>query len=161
MFCINCSKAATRVINSRTSKKTPLVWRRRLCLGCDHRFTTHEIPSTESIVVSSRHPSNPPVPFSPGRLLLSIAQAFAHDPERGKQASWDLTQTVIMKLFLDTHRQLTTEDIATVTHQVLDRFDPAAGAQYALTHHLLTSVRRRGRPSFGAGAASRAHEKPQ
>lgn len=99
-------------------------------------------------------------PFNQGKLVISIARAFAHDLAKGKTSAWDLAQTVSSQLFLKTHTQLTTAGIAQATHEVLDRFDQTAAAQYALAHGLMASLRRRGRPSFGAASgASPAPEK--
>lgn len=152
MFCINCSNTDTKVTNSRPSKKTPQIWRRRRCPVCKYTFTTDELPRMIDIVVRDTH--NTHQPFNPGILIVSITKAFAHDPSRGAASAWDLAQTIISHLFLETYTQLTTDMIARTTYEVLDRYDPTAAAQYALSHQLMTSLRRRGRPSFGAASAA-------
>lgn len=152
MFCIKCLHNNTFVTNSRPSKKHPQVWRRRMCPVCKFVFTTDELPRSTDIPVYSDTTGATNLPFNPGKLLLSITRAFAHDQEKGVRVSWDLLQTVTSELLLDTPRHLTTRAIAAKTHTILDRFDPTAAAQYALSHQLITSLRRRGRPSFGASA---------
>lgn len=46
MNCTKCGKA-TRVINSRPVKRNG-VRRRRLCMTCEHRFTTVEVVDEQS-----------------------------------------------------------------------------------------------------------------
>ena len=45
---------------------------------------------------------------------------------------------------------LSTADIAHTTHQILKRYDPVAALQYGARHGMVTSLRRRGRPSTTA-----------
>lgn len=146
MFCINCFHPKTAVTNSRPHKKTPSIWRRRTCPKCSATFTTHERPTLRD---------NQPVykqdgstePFNPGKLLLSIAGAFAHNKESATYDSWWLTETVEEILATDV-KNITPDDIAAVTHAVLGRYDELAAIQYAAQQQLVTSLRRRGRPSL-------------
>lgn len=147
MFCINCFHTNTSVTNSRPHKKQPVVWRRRTCTNCGVTFTTLERPSLadNTPVYAS---DGTATSFNLGRLIISIAAAFAHDPTQAKEASLWLAQTVENTL----STQLTTitpQDIEVVTHQTLKRFDELAAVQYAAKHQLITSTRRRaGRPSL-------------
>jgi transcriptional repressor NrdR len=146
MFCINCFHKNTAVINSRPHKKQPLVWRRRQCSECGTTFTTHERPSltdNKPVVL----PSGKTDTFNLGRLIISIARAFTHAPEQGKQSSLGLAQTI--EDILSTEQTvITPEDIEVTAHTVLKRFDELAALQYAAQHGLISSVRRRGRPSL-------------
>jgi len=87
------------------------------------------------------------MPFSIGRLTISIAAAFTHNPTLGKSHSFDLATTVEQHLATD-YPQPSVDDIAAVTHTVLKRYDELAALQYAAQHGLVTNVRRRGRPSI-------------
>ncbi|MFZ1360932.1 MAG: hypothetical protein WAS27_02835 [Candidatus Saccharimonadales bacterium] len=135
----------TKVINSRTSKKRPLVWRRRQGVTSGTIFTTYERPS----LADNRPvllPGGAEDTFNLGRLILSIAAAFSHNPRAARYDSLWLAQTVEEQLFIDSV-DLTPPTIAQATYTVLRRFDELAAIQYAAKHHLITSVRRRGRPS--------------
>lgn len=159
MFCINCGHTETRVSNSRPAKKAPHVWRRRQCLVCKHAFTTDEAPRLTDWSVTPRTPQGVASSFNPGKLLISIAAAFAHDQEKGTQSAWPLTQTVMTKIIQNApHAQLTAERILLTTHETLAAYDQAAAAQYALSHQMITSLKRRGRPSFAAAPASSVPE---
>lgn len=145
MFCINCFHPTTNVTNSRGKKKHALVWRRRHCPNCGHTFTTHEKPSLEDNQ-KVHLPSGKVASFNIGHLILSIAKAFTHSEKMAKNHSLALAETVEEKL--STQKQIITpEEIAAVTHAVLRQFDELAALQYAAQHDLITSIRKRGRPS--------------
>jgi transcriptional repressor NrdR len=146
MFCINCFHKNTAVSNSRPHKKQPQVWRRRTCKKCGTIFTTYERPSLAD---------NKPVYISPGKtdafnlgkLIISISKAFTHTPKEAEYNALWLAQTI--EDTLSTQREIITpEDIAAITHGVLKRFDELAAVQYAARHRLISSTRRRGRPSW-------------
>ena len=42
MRCPKCDNLEDRVIDSRSASNGGVIRRRRLCLGCNHRFTTYE-----------------------------------------------------------------------------------------------------------------------
>jgi transcriptional repressor NrdR len=156
MFCINCFRSTTQVINSRAHKKRALIWRRRRCFHCGKTFTTHERPSLidNKKVYISETPEN----FSLGRLVLSIAGAFTHSPTDAKEYAYHLAQTVEDLLSTQT-QTITPAEIAATTHTVLKRFDELAALQYAASHQLIVSTRRRGRPSV-AWHAPQSDESP-
>lgn len=151
MFCINCFHKNTRVGNSRPHKKQPSIWRRRTCPQCGATFTTYERPSLAD---------NTPIQladgqtdtFNLGRLIISIAACFTHNPSAGTyQALW-LAQTVEATLSTEHTTSLTPEDIEATTHQVLRRYDEMAAIQYAAKHNLIYATRKPGRPSVRAHA---------
>lgn len=145
MFCINCFHPTTKVTNSRANKKAPLVWRRRHCLNCGTTFTTRERPSLEENK-KVLYPHGQEV-FNLGRLTLSIAKAFTHSEEEAKNNALWLAQSV--EDILSSQREtITPEDIEATTHAVLKRYDELSAIQYAAQHGLITSVKRRGRPSL-------------
>ncbi|MFI5212343.1 MAG: hypothetical protein ACHQTE_00065 [Candidatus Saccharimonadales bacterium] len=152
MFCINCFHTNTSVANSRPNKKQPSVWRRRSCKNCGTIFTTYERPSLADNT-SITLPDGQTDTFNLGKLILSIAGSFTHSPRDGEYSALWLAQTV--EDTLSTQRQvISPDDIAATTHQMLKKFDELAAIQYAARHNLISSTRKRGRPSL------RAHEQP-
>lgn len=146
MFCINCFHANTQIKNSRPHKKRPSVWRRRHCVNCESSFTTLEQPSlTDNTPVWRTDGTKSS--FNIGRLVISIADAFSHNPDQGKDQALRLAQTVEGLLSSD-YAVISTDDIEAVAHQVLRRFDELAAIQYAAKHQLIVSAKRRGRPSI-------------
>jgi transcriptional regulator NrdR family protein len=146
MFCVNCFHPSTIVTNSRASKKQPSVWRRRKCARCGTTFTTYERPSlAENKKVHL--PNSKDERFNLGKLTLSIAKAFTHAPKEAQYHSLHLAETV--EDILSSQREvITPDDITATTHQVLKRYDEMAAMQYSIQHTLITSTRRRGRPSL-------------
>lgn len=146
MFCINCFYPTTQVRNSRPHKKEPLVWRRRHCNKCKMTFTTREYPS----LIDNKKvnlPDGTIEEFNLGCLTLSIAKAFTHSEKDAKYSSFWLAQSV--ESILSHQREtITPGDIEAITHATLKRFDELAAVQYAAQHGLISSVRRRGRPSL-------------
>jgi transcriptional repressor NrdR len=146
MFCINCFHKNTAVTNSRPNKKQPQIWRRRKCPECGTVFTTHERPS-----LADNKPVHLPAgrvdSFNLGKLIISIANAFTHAPDEAKYNALWLAQTVEDTLSTEL-KTITPEDIEVITHQTLQRFDELAAMQYAMQHKLISSTRRRGRPSL-------------
>jgi transcriptional repressor NrdR len=146
MFCINCFNPRTNVTNSRPHKKQPQIWRRRHCPKCGTIFTTHERPSLAANT-PVHLPDGTTHIFNSGKLLLSIAKAFTHAPEEAQYSALWLTQTVETTLSTQCPH-LTPEDIEATTHQVLKQYDELAAMQYAAQHQLISSTKRRGRPSL-------------
>lgn len=148
MICIYSSNEPTKVVNSRASKKAPIVWRRRQGLTSGITFTTYERPSlAENKTISL--PDGTTDTFNLGRLILSIAASFSHNHHAAQYDGLWLAQTVEEQLSMQP-TDLTPHAISKVTYDTLRRFDELAAIQYAAKHHLITSVRRRGRPSLSA-----------
>ena len=148
----------TRVSNSRPHKKQSQVWRRRQCPQCETIFTTYERPASDDLIVTN-NVATTCEQFNIGKLTLSIARAAQHDQKQAEYDSFALASTIELELLsLAATRsvpnkkdpiqlRISSADIARTAHTVLRRFDELTGMQYAMQHKLVTSVRRRGRPS--------------
>lgn len=167
MFCIYCFHTKTRVANTRPHKKHPQTWRRRQCLQCHKTFTSYERPASEELVVAllpQQKTSQPPSatePFNLGKLILSIARAAQHDQRQASYDSYELASTIELELILaasaaqkkepltngDSPLMISISKIVETTHETLKRYDALTALQYAAQHQLITSARRRGRPS--------------
>jgi transcriptional repressor NrdR len=155
MFCINCFHHRTTVTNSRPNKKQPQIWRRRSCPECATIFTTYERPSLADNKVIHL-PDGETDTFNLGKLIISISKSFSHNPNEAQYSSLWLAQTI--EDTLSSQREvITPEDIEAATHQVLKKYDELAAVQYAAQHRLISSTRKRGRPSLRErGPRSRA-----
>lgn len=147
MICIYCFHAKTKVTNSRSQKKSPIIWRRRTCLNCHKIFSSYERPSTDLLRVAHSLEDSL-TPLSVGKLTLSIAKSFSHNLHSAEYDSMNLAQTVELKLLSLNKNPLVSDEIADITYETLKRYDELAAIQYAAQHHLITTVRRRGRPSI-------------
>lgn len=146
MICINSLNESTKVINSRASRRTPVVWRRREGVRSGTTFTTYERPALAEnkklILLDNKRDI-----FNLGRLILSIAAAFTHDKKKAQYDSLWIAQTIEDKLSMSPG-DLTPTLIAHTTYETLKNFDEIAAIQYGAKHHIVTSVRKRGRPSL-------------
>jgi transcriptional repressor NrdR len=134
MICIYCQNPDTEVKNSRPHKKTAHVWRRRHCPNCLQSFTTDEQPRLEA-VLSITYGENS-TPFNRGILITSITEAFRHDRDKGREIAWDLSETIIAQLAKQESTAVDSAKLRTICHEIIYRFDRAAGTQYAIEHHL-------------------------
>jgi len=85
--------------------------------------------------------------FNSGRLIISISSSFIHDQEKAKRDPLWIARTVEDALSTD-KEPLTPQRIARETRETLKRYDEIAAIQYAAKHKLISSTRRRGRPSL-------------
>lgn len=145
MLSINSNENSTKVLNSRSSKTRPLVWRRRKG-ATGTIFTTYERPAlSENKPIAM--PDGGVDTFNIGRLIISIAAAFTHDQRAARYDSLWLAQNIEDKLS-SSPDQLSTSFIAETTHTTLKQYDEIAAVQYAAKHQLVRNVRKRGRPSI-------------
>lgn len=151
MVCIYCGDSSTEVTNSRSQKRRPAVWRRRRCTRCKQTFTTDEQPRIIATITSGSQP-DAKEPLSISRLTISIWKSFQHNPTQGSLVAGDLAQTAA--LLIAPEHSITTKELSEIIYQTVKRYDPSAGLTYALQHHLLTSLKSRGRPSFASPDAS-------
>lgn len=80
-----------------------------------------------------------------------MARAFSHNPDTAKDHALWLAMTI--EDILSTECEIISpEAIAATTHQVLKRVDELAAIQYAAQQGLITSTRKRGRPSLSESA---------
>lgn len=148
MICVYCLNKKTKTPNSRPHKKHAQVWRRRHCEACGRTFTTYERPSLEDVVVRREERDEH---FSIGTLTVSLYRSLAQAHLSG-DTSYALAQTVEQRLIqrYDLGTAITPAAIAQEAYLVLKHFDEISALQYGAAHGIVTSIRRRGRPSTTA-----------
>lgn len=78
MKCPYCSFEESKVIDSRPADDGERIRRRRECLNCTKRFTTHEVIETVPIVVVKRDKSREP--FNRNKLTAGLIHACEKRP---------------------------------------------------------------------------------
>ena len=138
MVCILCD-SETRVINSRSSKKEPSVWRRRKCIGCRVVFTSREKPDLEGII-RIESPLGSLKPFCRDKLLISLHRSLSHRKSPPDDAS-ELTDTIIFKLLHNKKHTsvISKQEIIDVSEKTLKNFDMAAYTHYHAHHKSTTN----------------------
>lgn len=127
MICPYCT-SETQVTNSRPSKKSPEVWRRRSCKVCLNVWTTREtvdLSTSHRIVTSQNHLE----PFQRDKLFMSIKDSCAHRKTALSDAT-ALTDTILRQVLLQNESLISTLYLSDITYKVLNRFDPTAAAVY-------------------------------
>lgn len=136
MICLFCGSPQTSVNNSRTTKKTPRVWRRRTCKQCRNVFTTIELADLSQIKVSKR--SGKKQSFSRPKLFISIFKSIEHLPKPAECAE-ALTSTITSRVL--TYSEITSEIISEQTMKCLKNFDISACVKYASLQTRISSPR--------------------
>ena len=100
-------------------------------MGCGSIFTTIEQPNLRysSIGIGKEKTS-----FNYGKLVISIADAFQHDKQKGILHAADIADTVVVALSAEP--AISSNIIAKTTLLVIQRFDPLAATAYKLQHGL-------------------------
>lgn len=78
MKCPYCRQLENRVIDSRMSKDGVVIRRRRECLGCGRRFTTHE--RIEEIMPMVIKKDGGREPFDRNKILIGVQKACQKRP---------------------------------------------------------------------------------
>jgi transcriptional repressor NrdR len=136
MVCIFCG-GNSEVANSRPSKRSASVWRRRTCVKCRKVFSTREKPDL-SLSIKVQAKTKQKEPFSEDKLFLSVRECLTHRKD-ALEASRALTDTIVRQLLPSMSSGVIADrDIAKVVYGVLVRFDKPAAVFYK-SHHDITS----------------------
>lgn len=127
MICPFCG-SDTSVQISRSAKRTPAVWRRRLCEVCDRLFSSREKPDL-SLSVSVLAPAGDSESFSEDKILLSVYECLSHRKKALSEAR-ELTSTIENRLFPVAGGVIATDKITETIYRVLCNFDRTAAAVY-------------------------------
>lgn len=131
--CLYCdSVRKTSVVNSRSSTKSVSTWRRRQCKDCQAIITTRESVDLEAALrVQS---SDGLQAFIRDRLFLDIHRSVSHRKTALTDAR-ELTDTIITAILrLHTNGVLERGLLVSTAHDIIRRFDTAAGVSYAAHH---------------------------
>jgi len=132
MVCPYC-KTSTKVVNSRSHRKSQAVWRRRQCKSCQATWTTDEnydLSTTHRVQNSSDSHFEP---FQRDTLFISIFDSLKHRKQATAEAS-ALTDTVIDAMLAQKSPILNKNSLRQQTHQTLAAFDQTAAAVYSALH---------------------------
>src|SRR5438477_4378580 len=138
MRCPKCGFRDDKVIDSRQSRDSSSIRRRRVCLQCNHRFTTYEqIERTDLRVIKRNRPHEV---FDRRKLVNSLAKACEKRPI-------DLIrlEQVVDEIVLDLEegeREVASSVIGTMVLAKLREIDEVAYLRYASVHRRFDDVSR-------------------
>jgi transcriptional repressor NrdR len=139
MKCPFCRSDQTEVYNSRSTRSTTQIWRRRRCLACHEAFTTYERPDLSFLHVRGQTAKK--TRYSRSTLFSAVYAAFG-DQERNDQTIDAVTDTIETKLLDLKSSIVTTEQISGIILSTLKHFETPAFLRYLASHADLASASR-------------------
>jgi transcriptional repressor NrdR len=136
MRCPKCGSRDDKVIDSRQSRDSSSIRRRRECLSCKYRFTTYEEIERSDLRVVKRDRTHEP--FDRRKLVSSLAKAF----EKRSISLVTLEQMVdeIVHELETSGREVQSADIGTKVLERLRGVDEVAYLRYASVHRQFKDV---------------------
>ncbi len=136
MRCPKCGSRDDKVIDSRQSRDSSSVRRRRQCLNCGYRFTTYEEIERSDLRVVKRDRTHEP--FDRHKLASSIAKAF----EKRSVSLVTLEQVVdeIVHELETSGREVSSGQIGAKVLEKLREVDEVAYLRYASVHRHFADV---------------------
>ena len=137
MRCPKCGSRDDKVIDSRQSRDSSSIRRRRECLSCQYRFTTYEEIERSDLRVVKRD-RRTHEPFDRRKLAESIAKAF----EKRSTSLLTLERMVdeIVHDLETSGREVLSSDIGTKVLEKLKDIDEVAYLRYASVHRQFEDV---------------------
>jgi transcriptional repressor NrdR len=138
MRCPKCGFCDDKVIDSRQSRDSSSIRRRRVCLKCSYRFTTYEQIERSELRVIKRDRTHES--FDRRKLASSLAKACEKRPidlVRLEQA----VDEIVLDLE-EGEREVTSSEIGTKVLEQLREIDEVAYLRYASVHQRFEDVSR-------------------
>lgn len=128
MKCPYCSFDESKVIDSRPADDGERIRRRRECLSCGKRFTTHEVIETVPIVVVKRDKSREV--FNRSKLMGGFLRACEKRPVSMDQIE-SCIDNIESKLQNGLDREVTSDKIGELAMDALRTLDDVAYIRFA------------------------------
>ena len=134
MKCPKCGNDDDKVLDSRASKEGSAIRRRRECLKCGHRFTTHEEIDQDELFVIKRDGRREP--FQREKLEKSIRIASQKRPIPEARVK-ETISTIVSSLEGD---EISSEEIGARVMTRLHALDEVAYIRFASVYRRFTDV---------------------
>ena len=137
MKCPYCGYEESKVIDSRPADEGERIRRRRECLKCGKRFTTHEVIETVPIVVVKRDKSREV--FDRAKLTAGILRACEKRPVSVQQIE-KMVDEIEAKLQSSLDREVSSMTIGELTMEQLKGVDEVAYVRFASVYHQFKDI---------------------
>ena len=137
MKCPFCGFEESKVIDSRPADEGERIRRRRECLKCGKRFTTHEVIETVPIVVVKRDKSREV--FDRSKLTAGILRACEKRPVSIEQIS-KMVDSIEAQLQSSLDREVTSMSIGELTMDQLKNIDEVAYVRFASVYRQFKDI---------------------
>ena len=137
MKCPYCSYEESKVIDSRSADDGERIRRRRECLKCGKRFTTHEIIETVPIIVVKRDKSREV--FDRNKLTAGILRACEKRPVSIQQIE-SMVNTIETKIQSALEREITTAQIGELAMEEIKKVDEVSYVRFASVYRQFKDI---------------------
>ena len=137
MKCPYCSYEESKVIDSRSADDGERIRRRRECLKCGKRFTTHEIIETVPIIVVKRDKSREV--FDRNKLTAGILRACEKRPVSIQQIE-TMVNTIETKIQSALEREITTAKIGELAMEEIKKVDEVSYVRFASVYRQFKDI---------------------
>ena len=137
MKCPYCGYEESKVIDSRPADEGERIRRRRECLKCGKRFTTHEVIETVPIVVVKRDKSREV--FDRNKMTAGILRACEKRPVSIEQIE-KMVDSIETQLQSSLDREVTSMMIGELTMDQLKNVDEVAYVRFASVYRQFKDI---------------------
>ncbi|MBQ5439248.1 MAG: transcriptional repressor NrdR [Clostridia bacterium] len=137
MRCPYCSHDESKVIDSRPADDGERIRRRRECLKCGRRFTTHETVETIPLIVVKRDKSREP--FDRAKLLSGLLRACEKRPVPLETIE-GITNEIETKLQSSLEREVTAAKIGELAMESLKSIDEVSYVRFASVYRQFKDI---------------------
>ena len=137
MKCPYCSYEESKVIDSRSADDGERIRRRRECLRCGKRFTTHEVIETVPIIVVKRDKSR--AVFDRNKLTGGILRACEKRPVSIEQIE-NMVNDIEAQLQSSLDREITSKQIGELAMDQLKNIDEVSYVRFASVYRQFKDI---------------------
>ncbi len=137
MKCPYCSYEESKVIDSRSADDGERIRRRRECLNCGKRFTTHEVIETVPIIVVKRDKSREV--FDRNKLTAGILRACEKRPVSLTQIE-EMVNNIEAKIQSSLDREITTMQIGELAMEEIKKVDEVSYVRFASVYRQFKDI---------------------
>ena len=137
MKCPYCGFEESKVIDSRPADEGERIRRRRECLKCGKRFTTHEVIETVPIIVVKRDKSREV--FDRNKLTAGLLRACEKRPVSIDQIE-GMVDNIESQLQQSLDREVTSMAIGELTMEQLKNVDEVAYVRFASVYRQFKDI---------------------
>ena len=137
MKCPYCSYEESKVIDSRSADDGERIRRRRECLRCGKRFTTHEVIETVPIIVVKRDKSREV--FDRNKLTGGILRACEKRPVSIEQIE-NMVNDIEAQLQSSLDREIKSVSLQWISSRILTRFHMSVLRLFIASSRILTPL---------------------
>ncbi len=137
MRCPKCGHQEDKVIDSRSARGGASIRRRRVCLGCGHRFTTYEEILKTSLRVIKRDGRHEDIDRQ--KLMNGMLRACEKRPVSVQDIE-TITDAIIAELEAEFEREVPSIAIGKKVMEKLERLDEVAYVRFASVYRRFRDV---------------------